>query len=218
MADQKDDIVPTVAAIKRLGRYLQQLRPLLDHNVESVSASQISRDLGIHETQIRRDFALVGLEGKPKVGHDLKEAIRVIEGYLNVDNTSDAALVGVGHLGTALLAYNSFNRFESSGIKIVTAFDKNPEIIDTKVHSIHVFDIERFENLVKRMSIHIGVLTTTPAHAQEVANLMVKSGILAIWNFAPVNLKLPPEIILENAEIESGLAYISHMLKNRMRK
>ncbi len=218
MTDPKDDIIiPTVAAIKRLGRYLQYLRPLQEQNLESVSASQISRELGIHETQIRRDFSLVGLEGKPKVGHELKEVIRVIEGYLNVDNTSDAVLVGVGHLGTALLAYNAFNRFESSGIKIVTAFDKNPELIDTKVHGIHVFDISKFENLIKRMSIHIGIITTTPERAQEVANLMVQSGILAIWNFAPVNLKLPPEIIIENAEIESGLAYISHMLKNKFR-
>lgn len=218
MTNQKEELVPTVAAIKRLGRYLQQLRPLADKNIDSISASQISRELGIHETQIRRDFALIGLEGKPKVGHDLKEVIRVIEGYLNVDNASDAVLVGVGHLGTALLAYNSFNRFESSGIKIVTAFDQNPSIIDSKVHGIHVLGIEKFENLIRRMSIHIGIITTGPETAQEVADMMVRSGILAIWNFAPINLRLPPEIIIENAEIESGLAYISHMLKNKLKE
>lgn len=218
MSNPKEDIVPTVAAIKRLGRYLQQLRPLLSKNIDSVSASQISRELGIHETQIRRDFALIGLEGKPKIGHDLREVIRVIEGYLNVDNANDAALVGVGHLGTALLAYNSFGRFESSGIKIVTAFDQNPSLIDTKIHGVHVLDIAKFENLIRRMSIHIGIITTGPETAQPIADLMVQSGILAIWNFAPVNLKLPPEIILENAEIESGLAYISHMLKNKLRE
>lgn len=218
MSQIKDELIPTVAAIKRLGRYLQQLRPLLEKKVEAVSASQLSRELGIHETQIRRDFALIGLEGKPKVGHDLKEATRVIESYLNVDNIRDSVLVGVGHLGTALLAYNSYDRFENSGIKIVAAFDKNPSVIGCQFHNINVFDIEKFDNLVKRMSIHVGIITTNPENAQEVADMMVRAGILAIWNFAPVNLKLPPEVILENAEIESGLAYISHMLKNKLKK
>lgn len=218
MSNIKDDNILTIAAIKRLGRYLKELRPLLKKNVEAVSASQLSRELGIHETQIRRDLALIGLEGKPKIGHDLKEVTRVIETYLNVDNTSDAILVGVGHLGTALLAYNSFKKFENSGIRIISAFDKNPVIIGQQVHNISVFDVAKMENLISRMSIHVGIITTPPENAQEIAERMVHAGITAIWNFAPVKLKLPHEVVVENAEIETGLTYISHMLKNRLKK
>lgn len=218
MSNIKDDNIPTVAAIKRLGRYLKELRPLLKKNVEAVSASQLSRELGIHETQIRRDLALIGLEGKPKIGHDLKEVTRVIESYLNVDNTSDSILVGVGHLGTALLAYNSYGKFENSGIRIVSAFDKDPGVVGTQIHGINVFDISKMENLIERMSINIGIITTNPENAQDIADHMIHAGITAIWNFAPVNLKLPAEVIVENAEIETGLTYISHMLKNRLKK
>ncbi len=218
MSNIKDDNILTIAAIKRLGRYLKELRPLLKKNVEAVSASQLSRELGIHETQIRRDLALIGLEGKPKIGHDLKEVTRVIETYLNVDNTSDAILVGVGHLGTALLAYNSFKKFENSGIRIISAFDKNPVIIGQQVHNISVFDVAKMENLISRMSIHVGIITTPPENAQEIAERMIHAGITAIWNFAPVKLKLPHEVVVENAEIETGLTYISHMLKNRLKK
>lgn len=218
MTQLKDDNNPTVAAIKRLGRYLQQLRPLLQNNVEAVSASQLSRELGIHETQIRRDFALLGLEGKPKVGHDVKEVTQVIESYLSIDNTNDAVLVGVGHLGTALLAYNSLNRFENSGIKVIAAFDKKTDIIGTKIYTIHVKDVSTMKNFIKDNSVRIGIITTTPENAQDVADQMIEAGINGIWNFAPVNLKLPSDVVLENAEIESGLTYISHMLKNRLKK
>ena len=218
MENQKEEIVLTVSAIKRMGRYLQQLRSLKSAHLDVVSASQLSRILGIHETQIRRDFALLGLEGKPKVGHDLNEVIRVIEGFLNVDNTSDAVLVGVGHLGTALLAYNSFDRFEHVGIKIVAAFDDKEEFNKTKVHGTPVFSMNKFESLIQRLSIHVGVICTPPEHAQEVADLMVSSGILAIWNFAPISLRVPQTIIVENAEIETGLACLSHQLKTRLRK
>lgn len=218
MSNIKDDNILTIAAIKRLGRYLKELRPLLKKNLEAVSASQLSRELGIHETQIRRDLALIGLEGKPKIGHDLKEVTRVIETYLNVDNTSDAILVGVGHLGTALLAYNAFKKFENSGIRIISAFDKNPVVIGQQVHNISVFDVAKMENLISRMSIHVGIITTPPENAQEIAERMIHAGITAIWNFAPVKLKLPHEVVVENAEIETGLTYISHMLKNRLKK
>jgi redox-sensing transcriptional repressor len=217
MVENNDKNIPTLGAIRRLGKYLQILLSLRNEESEFVSASRLSRELGIHETQIRRDLALTGCEGRPKVGHNRDELIWAIQNYLNLNNTNDAFLVGAGHLGNALLAYNAHGRFSSTGIKIIAAFDINPAVVGQKIHGIEVFHLSKMRNLAKRMGVHVGIITTSPESAQEVADLMVEAGIIGIWNFALSNLNLPSHIILENAEMESGLAIISRRLKEQLR-
>ncbi|MBP1627186.1 MAG: CoA-binding domain protein [Holophagaceae bacterium] len=200
--------------LRRLPRYYHLLRRLQENGQEIVSATMMAEELGIHHTQVRKDLAATGSVGKPKVGHRVDDLIQSIERFLNWNNSSDAFLVGAGNLGLALLGYQGF---EKAGIKIVAAFDANPAKVGQQYQGVTVLPTEKFEDLAKRMHISIGIIAVPEAKAQEIANLMVRSGIQAIWNFAPLTLDLPQSMIVENVELYSSLAIISRKLAERHR-
>ena len=195
--------------LKRLPRYLHILQDLKSKGIKRVSTTIIAEELGIDSIQVRKDLSATGIVGKPKIGFELDELLNHIIHFLNWDNMTDAFLVGLGGLGKAILGYDNFKNY---GLNIVAAFDNDPELIGTKVHCVGVFDVEKIEDLAKRMKINIGVLTVPTSVAQEVADKMVAGGIRAIWNFAPVKLKLPDKIIVENVFLSQSLGVLTHRL------
>lgn len=200
--------------LRRLPKYLNYLKELRDAGQTTISASKVAEALDIQHTQVRKDFAYTGAEGVPKVGHQVEDLIKSIESFLNWDNVTDAFLVGVGHLGAALLGYNGF---QNSGINIIAAFDV-PEKSGQNIAGIEVYSIEKFAKMVSRMKVKVGIITVPSEFAQDVAKMMIESGIEAIWNFAPRKLDLPEEIIVENVDMYSSLALISHRLKKKFGK
>ena len=202
---------PTLRRLPAYRRYLQETNR---KGIKFVSCSVMGKDLGFDPTQVRKDIQITGIVGKPKIGHPVPELIRAIDSFLGWDNVNDAFLVGVGSLGMALLGYKRFSRL---GFNIVAAFDIDPEKIDSEIHGKEVFSLERLPDLARRMGIHIGIITVPVEGAQDVAELMVEGGILAIWNFAPVVLTLPSEIIVQNEDLYNSLAILSWKLANRIR-
>ena len=159
-------------------------------------------------------MAITGAVGRPRLGFKLDEIISAIEDFLGWTNTTDAFLVGVGNLGTALLGYQGF---EQHGMRIVEAFDVNPKIIGKKVHGKTVLDIKKVPRLAKRMHVQIGVITVRASVAQGVADAMIEGGIRGIWNFTPAKLVVPKHVILQREELASSLAVLSHrLLLNRI--
>lgn len=195
--------------LRRLPKYIHFLRNLKKNGQVYTSATEISKALSIHHTQVRKDLALTGLRGTPKVGHKVNDLIVALRVFLNWDNMSDAFLVGAGNMGKALLNYDGFDK---SGIKIVAGFDVDPELIGNDVNGIKVFPLAKLPNLAKRLHAHIGILCV-PAHkAQKTAEMMVENGIVGIWNFTPVALNLNENIVIENVDIYPSLAVLSHKL------
>ena len=135
-----------------------------------------------------------------------------LEKFLGYNDTTSAVLVGVGHLGRALLAYQGFEHY---GLNILTAFDVNPAIIDTEFAGKKIFDLQKMQSLIPRLNVHIGIITVPEEQAQAVCDLLVQSGVKAIWNFAPVHLNVPKEIIVQNVNMASSLAILSHQLKEK---
>jgi len=195
--------------LRRLPCYYHYLVRLREKGQEMISAAQIGEDLGVHHTQVRKDLAFTGSQGRPKVGHRVADPVASVESYLNWYNATDAFLVGVGHMGTALLGYEGFER---AGVKIVAAFDTNPRIIGKKIQGVSVLPLEKFTDLARRMHIGIGILTVPADAAQDVAEMMIASGIQAIWNFAPVVPDVPREVIVENVALYSSLGVLSRKL------
>jgi len=195
--------------LRRLPCYYHYLVRLREKGQEMISAAQIGEDLGVHHTQVRKDLAFTGSQGRPKVGHRVADLVASIESYLNWNNATDAFLVGVGHMGTALLGYEGFER---AGVKIVAAFDTNPRIIGKKIQGVSVLPLEKFTDLARRMHIGIGILTVPADAAQDVAEMMIASGIQAIWNFAPMVPDVPREVIVENVALYSSLGVLSRKL------
>src|SRR5579862_7035659 len=199
-------------SLNRLPQYHHHLADLKARGIRQVSCSVIGRDLNLVPVQVRKDLQYTGIVGKPKTGYSVDELIQSIETFLGWNNVNEAFLVGAGNLGTALLGHERFSRF---GLHIVAAFDTDPFKIGQWLHDKAVLPLEKLADLAQRMSIHLGIITTPAEFAQSVANEMVTGGIQAIWNFAPVKLKVPEHIIVHNEDLYSSLASLSWKLARR---
>jgi redox-sensing transcriptional repressor len=132
-----------------------------------------------------------------------------MEEFLGFHNTNQAALVGVGSLGKALLSYKGFEQY---GVEIVLAFDSDGRRVNTKTGGKPVFPMDKLENLCRRMNIHIGIITVPAEYAQEVCNRLVGGGVRAIWNFAPTHLTVPDHVLVQNENMAVSLAALSKYL------
>jgi redox-sensing transcriptional repressor len=205
-------LVPTVSVptLRRLPLYHDYLKRLLQGKAPAVSCTQIAEALNLVPIQVRKDLQVLALEGKPRVGFQIPELMRAIEDFLGWNNTTDAFLIGAGNLGSALLGYRGFSEF---GLNIVAGFDVHPNKVGSEVRGKKILPLKKLPELVKRMKIRIGILTAPATEAQSLAQLMVDSGIQAIWNFAPVHIHVPAHIIVQHENLASSLAVLSSKLK-----
>ena len=201
-------------SLQRLPQYHHYLVELESRGINRISCSGFGTALGLVPVQVRKDLQYTGIIGKPKTGYSVSALIQAIESFLGWNNINEAFLVGVGHLGTALLGHERFTQF---GLHIVAAFDTDPAKIGQWIHEKAVLSLDKLADLAPRMSIHLGIITTPSNVAQAVADEMVKGGIQAIWNFAPVKLTVPEHIIVHNEDLYNSLASLSWKLARRFR-
>lgn len=199
-------------ALKRLPIYLNYIKslPSLGHN--NVSATMIADALGLNNVQVRKDLALVSTGGRPKVGYITNDLIIDLEKFLGSRNADNAIIAGAGHLGHFILSYTGFREY---GLDIVAAFDANKDLIGTAIEGKIVLPLQKLEGLCARMKVKIGIIAVDESSAQEICDLMVSGGILAIWNFAPVSLKVPKHILVHNEDIGFSLASLSKQLTQK---
>jgi redox-sensing transcriptional repressor len=200
------------ASLRRLPLYYRLGQQLLAAGIGSVSSRIVGRDLGLDPTQVRKDLEAIGLSGKPKVGFGVADLLRGIETFLGWNRPKEAVLAGAGSLGSALLRYD---RFAEYGINIVAAFDTDPHKIGVPIGGKEVFLLDSLPGRTLHMGIQLGIIATPPAAAQRVADLMVEGGIRAIWNFAPVHLRVPEQLVLQNEDLCHSLASLSLKLARR---
>ncbi len=197
--------------LRRLPLYHQLLSEKHSEGAKNISCTEISNILGFTAIQIRKDLAYTGAVGRSKTGYNVKELLYILEDILGYTKTKDALIVGAGNLGLALMGYDGFKNY---GLNIVAAFDTDPQKTGKLFHGKAVFDISELEKLAKEKGIKIGILTVPSAFAQETADLMVNAGIKAIWNFAPVKINVPDDVLVQHENLASSLAVLSHKLDN----
>lgn len=200
--------------LKRLPLYHRFLKEWRDLGRQGVSCTDIANHLHLDPTQIRKDLEAAGIGGRPRIGYATASVITGIEGFLGWNKANEAFLVGAGNMGGALLGYS---RFEECGLRIVAAFDCCATKIGTRIHGKHVLPVDKLPGLARRMHVHIGILTVPSDHAQAAADLLVQAGIRAIWNFAPVRLRLPEAVIVHNEDLYCSLAALSQKLARELR-
>jgi redox-sensing transcriptional repressor len=205
------DKIPT-STLKRLPQYLEVLKQMRRAGLKSVSATKIAVFADVHQTLVRKDLAYTGIANVPQSGYYIKELYSAIERLLNWNDTSASFLVGVGHLGAALLGYQEFAQ---KGLSIVGCFDNDPEKIGTVMHGVPVHSALDFTTLALRDNVRIGIITVPPEAAQLIADIMVHSGIKAIWNFTPHKIIVPPDIIVEYVDMFASLAVLSRRLAEK---
>jgi len=198
--------------MRRLPLYYRLGQKVLAAGVSNLSSSAIGNELLLEPTQVRKDLEMIGISGKPKVGFAVADLLRGIETFLGWDRPKEAVLVGVGGLGSALLRYE---RFREYGISIAAAFDTDPVKIGTPIGGKEVFILDSLPGRARRMGVQLGIITTPPQAAQRVADLMVEGGIRAIWNFAPVHVRVPGQVVLQNEDLGHSLAALSLKLARR---
>lgn len=196
------------ATLGRLPSYLEFLRNLPPDKVPYISATAIAKHLGLGEVQVRKDLAAVSGAGKPKLGYVTAELVEKLEDFLGCNQLTSAVLVGAGKLGRALLQYDEFEKY---GVKISAAFDSNERAISLGSKT-EILPINQFEYFCKTQNIKLGIITVGEGSAQAVCDQMVKSGITAIWNFAPCKLKVPASILLQNENLALSLAHLNNQL------
>jgi len=196
--------------LRRLPIYYQYLKKIsAETRQEFVSCTQIANDLTSIPIQVRKDLEITNAVGKPKVGYSVSDLIKAIEDFLGWNNTTDAYLVGAGNLGAALLGYPGFKDY---GLNIVAAFDSDPSKVGAEIRGKKVVHIKKLPEMIRRMNVHIGILTAPADSAQGISDIMVNAGIKAIWNFAPLRISAPEGIIVQHENLASSLAVLSKRL------
>lgn len=192
--------------LRRLPVYYRIICEHLEKGQDYIRSGEIAKRLEIDETQVRKDIAAVNYSGKPKIGFNIKDFKTHLEDFLGLKNSKKAFLVGVGNLGLALAKYNGFEKY---GLDIVALFDNDPHKVGLKIGTKEVFHISEFDAKAKEMDINIAILAIPGEQAQKMADLIIDSGIKAIWNFAPANIEVPREITVANQDLAADFVILS---------
>ena len=199
----------TKATLGRLPQYLQFLNGLPPGQYDHISATTIAKMLSLGEVQVRKDLAAVSGLGKPKVGYRTSELITDLEDALGCKKLTPAILVGAGKLGRALLDYNGFEEY---GVQITAAFDCNEQVLRMNKTSKEILPISSLKKYCTENGIRIGIITVGSGSAQDVCDQMLEAGITAIWNFAPCQLKVPDNVLVEQENLALSLAHLNSQI------
>lgn len=203
----------SLQTITNSAEYLRYLKAARSENISTVALKDISTATHIEISSVAEDLRQIA--GTDVATFATSSLIALIEHYLGYEDTCSAILVGVGNMGSAILSYQGFQDY---GINIAAAFDRDPEVIGTAINGNQVLDIQDMPDLCKRLNVVIGILSVPAHEAQKVCDEMVASGIRAIWNFAPVKLSVPENVILQNENIADSLLMLSGRVEHELDK
>ena len=205
----------SMPSVRRFPSYLRILMQNREAGHKTISATQLAEELGLTPIQVRKDLASTGIEGRPKVGFSIDELISSITHALGWDNLTEALLVGAGNLGSALAAYDGFSAY---GLRIVAIFDKDPSKIGKRIGNLTVLPVDGINQYIKNNRVTIAVIAVPANQAQATADMLIKCGIRGLWNFAPVNLKVPEDVVLQRTDLAASFAVLSVMLRRKYRE
>lgn len=195
------------AVIRRLPRYYRYLGELLENGVERISSNDLSKRMKVTASQIRQDLNNFGGFGQQGYGYNVKYLYTEIGKILGLEEAHNMIIIGAGNLGQALANYAAF---EKRGFVLKGIFDVNPRLVGVSIRGVPIRMMDELKTFVQQNDVEIAVLTIPKDKAIEVANMLVDSGVRAIWNFAHTDLNLPDHIIVENVHLSESLMQLSY--------
>lgn len=201
-----------MAVIKRLPKYYRYLNELAKNDVDRISSKELSEKIGFTASQIRQDLNCFGDFGQQGYGYNVKELLYQIAGILGLNKEYSTIIVGAGNIGQAIANYTKFERmsFNLKGI-----FDINVKLLGLKIRDIEIQDIDNLEEFIRENKVDIVILCVPKNRAQGVTDLVTKNGVKGIWNFAPIDLKVPNDVIVENVHLSESLMTLSYLLNEQ---
>ena len=198
--------------IRRLPRYLRKLDELTAAGVNRISSTELGQLLGFTPSQIRQDFNCFGEFGQQGYGYNVPALREQIAGILGMDRGYKAVLIGVGHIGRALIDNFCFSEW---GFDLVQAFDVEENLIGKEFSGVHVSSMEDLTAYLKRNKVDIVVLAVPREAALPTAKMLIENGVHAIWNFTNVELVEPDSpVIVENVHFSDSLLALSYFVSD----
>ncbi len=196
-------------AIYRLSVYSRCLRRLENNGIHTVSSEVLAKGAGVKSTQLRKDLTYFGQFGTRGLGYEVRQLSEMISELLGTKSLQPVVIVGVGNLGRALLSYRGFER---EGFEIVGAFDSRPGQYLSGDMSMEVQVMDKLPKVIDKHVVKMAILCVPPNSAQEVANKLIKLGVVALLNFAPIVLSVPDEITVNNVNLAMELENLSYFI------
>jgi redox-sensing transcriptional repressor len=200
------------STISRLSRYYRTLGRLIEQKVQTVSSDEIAEIDGVTSAQVRKDLSFFGTFGKRGLGYNTVDLQNNIGNILGLYKKWNVALVGIGNIGRALIDYDEFRK---QGFVIKLLLDNDPEKIGTELHDLEIKSFSDSDKHIKQNKIQIAILAVPANVAQSVVDELVRSGIKAILNFAPLSLKVPNDVVIKNENMSIELEALSYHLTRK---
>ncbi|WP_018590005.1 redox-sensing transcriptional repressor Rex [Terrisporobacter glycolicus] len=200
----------SMAVIRRLPKYYRYLGDLLKKDIQRISSKELSDIIGFTASQIRQDLNNFGGFGQQGYGYNIEDLHTEIGKILGLDKSYSAVLIGAGNLGQAIANYAGFR---NAGFEIKALFDANPKVIGLKIREFEILDSDFIEEYIKENNIDIGILCVPKNGAQQLADRLVNAGVTEIWNFAPIDLNVSKDVIVENVNLTESLFTLSYLMK-----
>jgi redox-sensing transcriptional repressor len=195
------------ATVARLPMYLRSLLDLAEgRGVLTVSSEELARLAGVNAAKVRKDLSYLGSYGTRGVGYDVEYLLYQITRELGLTQDWPTAMIGIGNLGRALASYKGF---AERGFRITALFDVDDNVIGEEVGGIIVRHIDELKEAVAEEGLCIGIISTPPSGAQEVAEKLVDAGIKSILNFAPSHVNVPPDVNVRRVDLSVELQILS---------
>ena len=203
-------------AIRRLSRYSRSLEEMEERGEKVVSSAQLAAKCLGSGPQVRKDLSYLGQFGTRGEGYYVKDLLYEIKRILGLNKEWRMAVIGIGDLGSSLLAYKDFLK---QGYKIVAAFDIDPPKVIGKVSEkvgkpVEVLHISRIKEVAKERKIQIGLITTPASEAQVAADLLVEAEVRGILNFAPAQVMVPEGYVAKDVFFTTTLDNLTYLLAN----
>ena len=196
--------------LRRLPWYLSFVQLLRNEGHEYVSSTRIAQGVGVDSALVAKDLSYVQLQGRTRVGYETEALIDYLEEFLGFRTQHRAFLIGVGSLGSGLLAGKGLRQF---GLEVLAGFDVAEEVIGTEVAGIPVYHIDELASRIRSEQVQIAVLTVPVLQAQLMTDRLVRAGIRALWNFTPFRIQTPANVVVQNTSMYAHLALMFTRMK-----
>lgn len=200
-------------SLKRIFLYRACLMRLKMMGVEKVFSYTLANETGVSSDQVRKDFSEFNIKGNKRGGYEINELLENMEKLFHRDKDNNIVLIGMGNMGLALSKYN---KFVQRHMNIVATFDIDPFKQKTR-SGMPVYSMDRLKEIIDRFNVRVAIVAVPEISAQEVTDELIRHGITGIMNFAPVLLKVPPDVIINNVnlcdELESVIYYVHKQIK-----
>jgi redox-sensing transcriptional repressor len=194
------------ATVARLPIYLRSLLEVAEVKTTTISSERLADLAGVNAAKVRKDLSYLGSYGTRGVGYDVEYLLYQISRQLGLNQDWPVVIVGVGNLGHALANYRGF---AARGFRVVALFDADPGKVGERIGELEIRAMDDLARVVREEGVAIGVLTTPPQVAQEVADRLVEAGVTAVLNFAPTVITVPAHVSLRKVDLSIELQILS---------